>query len=109
MGNLTQAFGKDGVCAICKRRPVNRWCDYVISYETTTTFFRDYKDFVSANRQNDYETCDLPMCETCATNGGRDRDLCPHHMGLHRTVKLPDEYQRRRQSQTKSEMYRDIF
>lgn len=101
---MIEAFSIDGVCAICRRNPVKRWCDYVVAYDNQIIFFRDYKDFVDANSAISYETCDLPLCDKCATNVGRDRDLCPHHMSLHSQVKLPEEYQRLRQIREKQKM-----
>lgn len=91
-----EAFGKDGICAVCKRNPVNRWCDYVMSYDNDVYFFRQYKDFKEANSGDQYDTCDLPMCDKCASSVGRDRDMCPHHKLLFDRRALPDESQRKR-------------
>ena len=99
MHEAIQAFGKDGICAVCKRNPVNRWCDYVMSYDNNITYFRQCKDFKDSNSGNDYDTCDLPMCNKCAANVGRDRDMCPHHKMLFDKKELPDEYQRVRAAQ----------
>lgn len=107
MADVHNSFGEHGICAVCRKRPVERWCDYVIGYDNHVTFMRDYKSFIEANRPQQYETCDLPMCIECATNVGRDRDLCPHHMSLHRNVKLPVEYQRNRQAQEKAKELRE--
>lgn len=107
MAEVIESFGSNGICAICKRNPVNRWCDYVVSYDTSTTFLRNYKDFIAVNGAKDYETCDLPMCDKCATSVGRDRDLCPHHISLHRKIQLPDEYLRQRQIQERISIYRE--
>lgn len=101
MAETIESFGENGICAVCKRKPVSKWCDYVTGYENSTLFLRNYKDFISANSGNDYTTCDLPMCNSCATSVGRDRDLCPHHMSLHRQKELPNKYQRQRQMQEK--------
>lgn len=103
---IHEAFGDNGICAVCKRNPVSRWCDYVVDYSNPVTFLRNYKDFVAVNSGNGYQTCDLPMCSTCAASVGRDRDLCPHHMALHRQRELPSDYQRRRRTQARTEMYR---
>ncbi|MGG1670014.1 hypothetical protein ACIFOE_05055 [Paenibacillus sp. NRS-1783] len=105
--SVHESFGDHGICAVCRRDPVSRWCDYVVDYVNSVTFLRNYKDFVAVNNGNDYTTCDLPMCDKCATSVGRDRDLCPHHMSLHRQTELPDQYQRRRQIQARSTMYRE--
>ncbi|QJC52737.1 hypothetical protein HGI30_14985 [Paenibacillus albicereus] len=105
MADVIDSFGSNGICAVCKRNPVNRWCDYVVDYSNPLTFFRDYKDFIEANRGDKYETCDLPICDKCATNVGKDRDLCPHHMGLHGKAQLPDEYQRQRQGRERAKIY----
>lgn len=107
MADVHNVFSENGICAVCRRRPVERWCDYVISYDNSVVFTRDYKSFVEINRSNQYETCDLPMCKECAKNVSVDRDLCPHHMSLHQKVKLPDEYQRRRQTQEKRKMFEE--
>jgi len=95
------SFGENGICAVCRRNPVNRWCDYVISYDNYFIFLRDYKQFIAANQSNDYETCDLPMCEKCAKEVSIDRHLCPHHMKLHTQRHLPDAYQKKRQFEEK--------
>jgi hypothetical protein len=103
MSDAIQAFGKDGICAVCKRNPVNRWCDFVMSYDNATIFLRDYKDFINVNEKS-YDTCDLPMCDKCAANVGRDRDMCPYHKGLFDKRKLPDEYQRIRASRERTKI-----
>lgn len=101
-----ESFGDHGICAICKRNPVNRWCDYVVGYDNNIIFLRGYKEFMDANGGCNHSTCDLPMCDKCATNVSRERDFCPHHMSLHRKAELPDKYQRSRQTQAKMEIYR---
>lgn len=100
-------FGEHGICAVCRRRPVERWCDYIISYDNSIVFARDYKTFVDINHSTQYETCDLPMCKECANNVSIDRDLCPHHMKLHQNAKLPDEYQLQRQWQEKYKIFEE--
>jgi len=107
MADVHNSFGENGICAVCRKRPVERWCDYVISYDNCVTFVRDYKSFIEINRTTQYETCDLPMCTECATNVSISRDLCPHHMELHRKVELPDKYQRQRQAQEKAKMLQE--
>lgn len=104
MVDVHNSFGEHGICAVCRKRPVERWCDYIVSYDNSTVFTREYKSFIEINRSTQYETCDLPMCTECATNVSVDRDLCPHHMSLQRKVELPDQYQRRRQSQEKAKI-----
>lgn len=93
---------KDGVCAVCRKKAVSRWCDFIIKYDNHLTFFRDRRMFNEANQHNaDYETCDLPMCEDCSTNVSRDTDMCPHHNSLLHQIDLPDVRQRKRQVQEK--------
>lgn len=89
---------KKGICAVCRQKPVTRWCDYVIRYDHAVLFLRGHKDFMEANRRGaQYKTCDLPMCADCAYNVSLDHDLCPHHKMLQDMARLPDDYQRQRQ------------
>lgn len=110
MGELIEASSSDidfqkGVCAVCKKKQVARWCDYIIKYNHAITFFRRYQDFAEANRRGAmYQTCDLPMCADCAHNVSLDHDLCPHHKMLQDNARLPDEYQRQRQQREKTMM-----
>lgn len=93
---------KKGVCAICKKKPVERWCDYIISYSHNLITFRDYKSWAEANtRGAQYETCDLPLCVDCAKKQDGDAHLCPHHHNLQIQAKLPDKYQQGRQAREK--------
>lgn len=99
-----------GVCAVCKKMQVNRWCDYIIKYENYITFFRKYEDFIEANRRGEqYVTCDLPMCSECAEEVSMDTHLCPHHYELQLQAQLPDEYQRMRQQREKCKIQMDIL
>ncbi|MGG3803143.1 hypothetical protein [Metabacillus fastidiosus] len=75
-------------CAICRVRKAVRWCDYVIRYDRSIIFLRDYKKFVEANEHPRDETCDLPLCEKC-THEQNKADLCPHHYKLQQKTELP--------------------
>lgn len=77
-------------CAICRKREVTRLCDYVIRYNNSIIFIRDYKKFVEENSACKHETCDLPMCEDCAKTAGHNVDFCPHHYNLHLQKELPE-------------------
>ncbi|MEF3306657.1 hypothetical protein [Paenibacillus sp. GYB003] len=95
-------FGENGICAVCRRNPVNRWCDYIISYDNSIIFVKgSYQTFKEMNQGDKYETCDLPMCDKCANEVSIDRHLCPHHMKLHTQRHLPDAYQKKRQLEEK--------
>ncbi|RFA36218.1 hypothetical protein CAI16_05355 [Virgibacillus dokdonensis] len=69
-------------CPICKKKEATRLCDYVTKYIVTTIDFRAT-----------YETCDLPLCEDCASRYGQF-DFCPQHEALFNQLKLPKELQR---------------
>lgn len=89
---------KKGVCAICKKNPVTRWCDFTTKYKQNTIFVRSYQDFKQANAygaQN--EQCNLPMCEDCAIQQVGDMHLCPHHQELMDQSEQTVEYLRMRQ------------
>lgn len=109
MAETVQAFGKDGICAVCKRNPVNRWCDYIMEYDKPTYFHRDYKTHLAINSGDSNKTCDLPMCEQCAFNVGTDRDICPHHKTLYDKRELPDAYQRMRASNESAKISREVY
>ena len=99
-----------GICSVCRKRVVNRWCDFIISYNNGPIFFRNYKDFVEINRRGaQYETCDLPMCEECVNTVSHDTHICPHHNKLLMDVDLPDEYQKQRQQREKSKILREVL
>lgn len=99
-----------GICSICRKKVVSRWCDFIIKYKNETIFIRDYKEFIEANRHGaQYETCDLPMCEECANTVSHDTHICPHHNELLKIVELPNEYQRQRQQREKSKILREVF
>ncbi|MEC1714739.1 hypothetical protein [Schinkia azotoformans] len=90
-------------CAICKVRKATRLCDYVIDYDRSIIFFRDYKAFKEANENTRYETCDLPLCDECS-HCVNDVDFCPHHLSLHKQVELPEHLQQA-QSRSKINIY----
>lgn len=90
----------NGICSICKRKEVSRWCDYIIDYDNSILFVRSRQLFNEINRRGaKYQCCSLPMCEECAFSVGHDTDFCPHHFGLHRKSELPTTYQRKRQQE----------
>ena len=65
---------------------------------------------LEANRRgNDYETCDLPMCEECAKEVSLDTHLCPHHFHLQSMVDLPEEYQQMRQQREKIQIVNELL
>ncbi|MEK5069798.1 hypothetical protein [Sporosarcina sp. FSL K6-1508] len=101
---------KKGVCAICKKKPVARWCDFTIKYAHNTIFFRRYQDFKEANAygaQN--EQCNLPMCSDCAAEQDGDMHLCPHHQKLMGQVEQQEEYLRMRQKRETFEINMKIM
>ena len=87
-----------GICSVCKKRKVSKWCDYIVEYNHHVLFLRNYEDMIEANKRGaDYKTCDLPICFECAKEVSMDTHLCPHHHNLHKQAELPDSYQRNRQ------------
>ena len=87
-----------GICSVCKKSQVSKWCDYITEYNHFVLFLRNYEDMIEANRRGaSYRTCDLPMCSNCAKEVSSDTHLCPHHHHLHKQVELPEKYQRSRQ------------
>ena len=76
-------------CAICRVREATKLCDYVIRYDNSIIFFRDYEMFHEANTRTKNETCDLPLCEKCSKEIGVNVDVCPHHYNLHLRAELP--------------------
>ncbi|MEC1178521.1 hypothetical protein P9B03_08515 [Metasolibacillus meyeri] len=95
------------VCAICKKQPVVRWCDYIIRYDHAHIFLRNPQASKEPNRRGaQYKTCDLPMCENCVHEASLDHDLCPHHSQLLRQAMLPTDYQRERQQLEKVKIAR---
>ena len=84
-------------CGVCGKRVSTRLCDFIIDYHGVV-FFRDFQDF---KNQEKHETCDLPMCEDCATKHG-GYDFCPHHNKLFDQLKLTDEKQIRAQFRQKT-------
>ena len=101
---------KKGVCAICKKNPVTRWCDFTTRYQQTTFFFRKYQDFKEANTYGVQNSqCNLPMCDDCATEQYGDMHLCPHHQYLMDQVSQPNEYLRMRQQRETYEIAANIL
>lgn len=101
---------KKGVCAICKKNPVVRWCDFTTKYRHNTIFFRRYQDFKDANTYGAQNAqCDLPMCEDCAAEQDGDMHLCPHHQSLMEQADQPDEYLRMRQKRESFEIADNIM
>ena len=90
-------------CAICKKREATQLCDYVIDYDHTLIFFRNWKDFKEANESPRYETCDLPICKECS-HERNNLDFCPHHYKLHQQVQLPENL-RMAQAKSKGKIY----
>ena len=84
------------LCAICKKNKAEKLCDFVVAYINPCTF-RDYLQF---KNQMVHETCDLPMCEDCATNHIYF-DFCPYHEKLLLELQLPNESHRRAQMREK--------
>lgn len=79
-------------CAICERKVATQLCDYIIKYDDSIIFARDYEDFKELNApMAKYKTCDLPMCNDCAKKIGNNLDFCPHHYDLHSQVELPSK------------------
>lgn len=98
-----------GVCAICKKKKVSKWCDFTIAYKQNTVFLRDFEAFKAANEygaQN--EQCDLPMCEDCAAQQQGDMHLCPHHHELMKQAALPTDYLQMRQLREKQMIEREF-
>lgn len=54
-----------GTCRFCMKNKASKLCDQVI------------------HRDGKKRTCDAEMCESCATNSGRDVDYCPDHKNNH--------------------------
>jgi hypothetical protein len=77
-------------CAICRKREATQLCDYVIGYNNSIIFIRDYKKFIEENSACKHETCDLPICKECAKNAGHNLDFCPHHYELYLQKELPE-------------------
>ncbi|KMY49218.1 hypothetical protein [Peribacillus loiseleuriae] len=94
-------------CAICRVRKATRWCDYIIKYDHSIIFIRDYKRFVEENSYPHNETCDLPLCEEC-THDQNKADLCPHHHKLQQQAELPENL-RGAQARTKMKIAQEIL
>lgn len=94
-------------CPICKVRKATRLCDYVIHYDNTVIFFRNYKDFIASNENVRHETCDLPICVECAKQVN-EADFCPHHYSLLKQVELPEDLVMA-QLRSKSKIYSSNF
>ena len=83
---------KKGLCAECGRKVVSRWCDYHIEYTNDTVFARSSSidkawEFARFNSGRKNETCDLPICEDCATEIAHDVHFCTHHYGIYLKAK----------------------
>jgi hypothetical protein len=76
-------------CAICKIREATQLCDYIVMYDNSIIFFRNYKQFREENMNGHHETCDLPLCVKCSHKAGHHVDLCPHHYKLQQQAELP--------------------
>lgn len=95
-------------CAICHVQKATRYCDYVIGYNNSIIFIRDYKKFVEENSACKHKTCDLPMCEECAKNVGYEVDFCPQHYKLYLQSELP-EYLQKAQLRTKMRIAQELL
>lgn len=98
-----------GVCAVCKKKKVERWCDFVTKYQHTIFFFRKWQDFKESNTYGtQHQQCNLPMCEDCATEQTGDMHLCPHHQALMDKAEQPDDYLKMRQQREFLKIYEDL-
>ncbi|CZR02446.1 hypothetical protein [Trichococcus collinsii] len=84
-------------CGVCGKKSATRLCDFIIDYHSTI-FYRDFQDFKNQGR---LETCDLPMCDGCATEHV-GHDFCPQHEKLFHQLKLTDEKQIKAQFRQKA-------
>lgn len=85
-----------GLCSECGKKIVSRWCDYIVHYERVTIFMRNY-EAAKANSELHYETCDLPLCDDCIHEVGKDIGFCSHHHSQHLNNQLPTKKLRDRQ------------
>ena len=86
-------------CGVCGKKVATRLCDFIIDYHGVI-FHRDFKKFKNQER---LETCDLPMCEDCATKHS-GYDFCPHHKKIYNQLELTEEKQIRAQSRQKTQL-----
>lgn len=95
-------------CAICHQRQATRYCDYIIGYSNPNTFYRDYK-LICGNNGPHYETCDVPMCDECAKNIGRELDFCPYHFEIYQKAKEVPAELRKAQARVKAEIIHEVM
>jgi hypothetical protein len=107
-GNVNDADLFKNPCAICGKKAATRYCDYIIGYSNQQIFMRDYKQ-LCANNGPDYETCDIPMCEDCAKNVGREIDFCPYHYGLYQKGKEIPEKWKKAQARVKMQINHELL
>jgi hypothetical protein len=90
-------------CAICKVREATQLCDFIVHYDRSIIFFKDYKLMKEHAENGFHDTCDLPICKECSykENGA---DFCPHHHDLLKQVELPKKY-RKYQLKQKAKLY----
>jgi hypothetical protein len=91
-------------CAICRKREATQLCDFVVRYDNSIIFLRNWKEFQLENAGGHHETCDLPLCKKCSHQAGHHVDICPHHHGLLKQVELPKKY-RKYQLKQKTKLY----
>jgi hypothetical protein len=94
-------------CAVCRVRKAVRWCDYIINYDRSVIFVRDFEKFQYLNETPHDETCDLPLCGEC-TNEQNRADICPHHFKLQKQAELP-EHLRVAQARAKMKIARELM
>lgn len=70
------------VCAVCERREVEKWCDYIVEYDRSIKFYRSRKSY-NEQFKSMHTPCSLPMCKECAVSMGADLDMCPQHANAH--------------------------
>jgi len=90
-------------CGVCGKNEATKLCDFVIDYKGVA-YYRNSHDFLNQSR---YETCDLPLCDKCATNHV-GHDFCPHHEHAYHGLMLTDRKQIEAQGKQKMQFLANI-
>lgn len=82
MKNIFEIIPVEERCKVCNKRRATKLCDAIIGEWKYAGHSPKINGVLSDKPMSGQTTCDLPMCEQCATQVTPYMDLCPEHAKL---------------------------